>query len=73
MRTTARVAAITATAAAALTLAAGTASAGDGYSADDNRCKNPDGVVVVCTADQLVDLSDLDADVLNILNGHHHR
>src|ERR1051326_8107119 len=55
-----------------MTLAAGTASAG-GYG-DDQRCEKPKGVVVVCTSDQLVDLSDLDADVLNILDGHgHHR
>jgi hypothetical protein len=71
-RTAARIVALASTAAAVMTLAAGTASAG-GYG-DDQRCEKPKGVVVVCTSDQLVDLSDLDADVLNILDGHgHHR
>lgn len=71
MSRTTRIAALSAAvAAAALTVGAGTASAG--YGDEDQRCEKPKGVVVVCTADELVDLDDLDVDVLNILNGHHH-
>lgn len=58
-RTAARVAAITATTAAALALAAGTATAGGD---EDNRCQRADGVVVCVPAD--VDLSDLNLEVL---------
>ena len=71
-RTTARLATVASAIVATSLLAAGTASAG-GYSADDERCKNAEGVVVVCTADKVLDLDDLDVDVLNILDGHHHR
>ena len=65
-----RIAALSAAvAAAALTVGAGTASAG-GYGDEDQRCKNAEGVIVVCTADELVDLDNLDVDV-NILNHEH--
>ena len=67
-RTTARLAALGSTTALALTLAAGTASAG-GYGGDD-RCEHAKGVVVCTPID--ADLSGLDLDVLNILNGHGH-
>jgi hypothetical protein len=69
-RITDRIAALTTTTAVLLLTVAGSASAG-GYDGDD-RCKSPEGVVVVCTADEVVDLDELDLDVLNILD-HHHR
>lgn len=71
-RTTARIAALSAVVVTAGLVTAGTASASYG---DDQRCEKPKGVVVVCTADEVVDLSDLYADVdalTHVLNGHHH-
>lgn len=58
-RTARRVAAISATTALGLTLAAGTASAGGD---EDQRCKNNDGITVCAPAD--VDLDDVNLEVL---------
>lgn len=69
-RIPARIAAVATTGAAVLALTGGTAPAGS----DDQRCEKPKGVVVVCTAVEVVDLDDLDADVdtlTDLIDGHH--
>lgn len=69
LRVPARIAAVILSSAALLAAAAGTASAG-GYGDSDQRCEKPRGVIVVCTADEVVDLEDVEI-LTGLLHGHH--